>query len=73
MEPSQVSTQDKQKGRSVHRLYLPSPWSRVAFTLLGLRVSQMAEKFRAERTAQGQPTLATPTELAAAERAAGEE
>lgn len=55
-----MSTQDKEKGRSAHRLYLPSPRSRVAFTLLGLCVSQMAEKFRAERTAQGQPMLATP-------------
>lgn len=73
MEHSQVSTQDKEKGTSAHWLYLPSPWSRVAFMLLGLCVSQMAEKFRAERMAQGQPTLATPTELAAAERAAGEE
>ena len=27
---------------------------------LGLRVRQMAEKFRAERMAQGQPTFATP-------------
>ena len=38
----------------------PIPTVKGTFTLLGLCVSQMAEKFRAERTAQGQPTLATP-------------
>lgn len=60
MEHSQVSPQDKEKGRSAHWLHLPSPRSRVAFTLLGVCVRQMAEKFRAERMAQGQPTFATP-------------